>query len=95
MEANTTFLSDFQIAEAFGEKAVVDTFERSKEWLPNPEYWGELVVVLNHRLWHHYELGNEDLARTYHELWNKASVMGWDEYENDKERASKFFQIID
>ena len=50
-------------------------------------------MVLNWKIWQHYESGNETLAKLYDSLWRKA-----DEYagENLKgEEASYYFKTID
>lgn len=69
----TTFWNDFSIADAFGEEAVRDTFKRAfGEWKTNTEYVTELVMVLNHKLWEHYDNGDFRIAIVYDELWRKA-----------------------
>ncbi|MCC8175518.1 MAG: hypothetical protein LIO91_03700 [Bacteroidales bacterium] len=56
----TTFWDDFSIADRFGLSAVKDTFNRAfKEWKDNYKYLTELVIVLNHKLWWHYERGQQ------------------------------------
>lgn len=71
-EPQTTFWSDFTIADAFGADAVKDTFRRAfGEWKTNYVYLTELVIVLNHKIWQHYK-DDEPLARLYDELWRKA-----------------------
>ena len=50
-ETKTTFWDDFTIAEAYGESAVKDTYNRAfKEWKTNVEYITEFVMVLNHKM---------------------------------------------
>ena len=68
-QTQTTFWQDFQIAEQFGEAAIRDTFNRAfNEWKSNHIYLTELVMVLNWKLWVHYENGNVCLSRVYDEL---------------------------
>ena len=72
-ETKTTFWQDFSIAEAFGPDAIQDTFDRAfKGWKSNAKYLTELVLVLNWKLWLHYENGRETLDRLYDKLWKKA-----------------------
>ena len=72
-ETKTTFWQDFSIADKFGYLAIKDTFKRAfEEWKSSTEYLTELVMVLNWKLWRHYENGNEKLAAVYDELWKKA-----------------------
>lgn len=69
----TTFWQDFTIADAFGEAAIRDTFDRAfNEWKGNTEYVTELVIVLNWKIWKHWEDGNDAVARVYDELWRRA-----------------------
>ena len=69
---STTFWQDFTIADRFGIPAVKDTFRRAfGEWKRDYRYLTDLVIVLNHKIWEHYEK-NEPLARVYNDLWSKA-----------------------
>ena len=62
----TTFYDDFTIADRFGIKAIKDTYKRAfNEWKDNVEYITEFVMVLNHKMWHHY--------KSNHELYEKAN----------------------
>ena len=73
-ECFTTFFEDFTIAEKFGLNAVKDTFNRAfKEWKSNYKYLTELTMVLNWKIWQHYEK-NEKLAELYNRLWEKADT---------------------
>lgn len=70
-ETKTTFWEDFSIADRFGISAIKDTYKRAfNEWKSNVEYITELVIVLNNKIWQHYQ-HNETLARVYDELWRK------------------------
>lgn len=65
----TTFRSDFTIADKFGINAIKDTFNRAfNEWKDNYKYLTELVLVLNWKIWEHYEK-NEEIAKIYNNLW--------------------------
>ena len=49
----TTFWEDFSAADIFGLSAIQDTFNRAfEEWKGNCKYLTELVLVLNHKIWH-------------------------------------------
>ena len=53
---STTFWQDFIIADRFGIPAVKDTFRRAfGEWKRDYRYLTDLVLVLNHKIWEHYE----------------------------------------
>lgn len=92
-ETKTTFWEDFSIADVFGTSAVKDTYNRAfKGWKDNYIYLTELVMVLNWKIWQHYEK-NEPLARVYNELWEQA-----DEYACEHlhgEEAKYFFRVTD
>ena len=89
----TTFWMDFSIADNFGKSAVKDTFNRAfKEWKDNYKYLIELVMVLNHKIWEHYET-NEPLARVYNELWEKAQNYGYEHLKDDE--LTYFWKTLD
>ena len=70
-EPITTFWDDFSIADVFGASAVKDTYKRAfNEWKTNYKYLTELVMVLNHKIWQHYQK-NETLATLYDTLWRE------------------------
>ena len=67
----TTFWEDFSIADSFGEDAIKDTYERvMKEWSYDYKYLTELALVLNWKIWEHYEK-NKELGKLYQYLWSK------------------------
>ena len=62
-----------------------DTFDRAfEEWKSDYRYLTDLVIVLNHKLWEHYEKGNEPLARLYDSLWKKADGYAMDNLKDDE-----------
>ena len=93
-ETMTTFWQDFSIADRFGVDAIKDTYKRAfNEWKSNYKYLTELVMVLNWKIWEHYEKNNKELSKVYNDLWQEA-----DRYavENLKgEEASYFFRTTD
>jgi hypothetical protein len=92
-EMTTTFWEDFTIADIFGEAAVKDTFKRAfEEWKSNYIYLTELVIVLNHKIWQHYET-RENLARVYNDLWEKADAYACGNLRG--EELSFFYRITD
>lgn len=75
-ECQTTFWSDFTIAERFGAEAVRDTYKRAKaEWERDRVYGTELSMVLNHKCWYWYGKQNEELSKLYAKLWEE--YHGW------------------
>jgi len=88
------FWTDFTIADRFGENAIRDTYQRAfKGWKDNVEYFASLVMTLNHKIWVHYEAGNEALASIYNELWEKADQYGATRFKG--EDAAYYFQFLD
>ena len=91
-----TFYMDFTIADVFGVNAVKDTYNRAfKEWKSNYKMLTALVVVLNHKIWEHYEATpkRNELVELYNNLWMQA-----DEYAvtNLKgEELEYFYNITD
>ena len=71
-EPKTTFWEDFSIADHFGTNAVQDTYNRAfASWKSNVVYLTEMVLVLNHKIWQHYNHNNK-LAALYDKLWRQA-----------------------
>ena len=68
----TTFYEDFSIADNFGESAIKETYERAfEEWKHDYIYLTEFVMVLNWKIWEHYE-SHDRHARLYNDLWQLA-----------------------
>lgn len=87
-EPKTTFWSDFTIAEWCGGKsAIKDTYKRAfEEWKTNHVYLTELVMILNWKIWYHYENGDEDIARLYDELWRKTDEWALQNLKDEEKR---------
>lgn len=67
-ELQTTFWSDFTVADLFGLSAIQDTFNRAfEEWKDSYKYLTELILVLNHKIWQHHETKPE-VAELYNSL---------------------------
>ena len=82
-KTKTTFWDDFSIAEAYGEKAIIDTYDRAfKEWKSDVEYLTELVLVLNHKIWAYYQT-NVQLGELYNTLWDKTHTWCLDHLKGD------------
>ena len=92
-ETITTFWQDFNIADKFGVAAIKDTYKRAfNEWKSNYKYLTELVMVLNWKIWQHYE-NNESIARVYNELWEEADLYAQENLHG--EEAEYFFRTTD
>lgn len=94
-ETMTTFWGDFTIADGFfGINAIKDTYKRAfNEWKNNYKYLTELVLVLNWKIWEHYEKGNEEIAKVYDELWRKADNYACENLQG--EELSYFYRTTD
>ena len=89
----TTFWQDFSIADNFGASAIRDTYNRSFEnWKGNYKYLTELVMVLNWKIWQYYE-HNDEYAKLYNELWEKADGYACDNLKG--EELSYFYKTTD
>jgi hypothetical protein len=89
----TTFFEDFQIANAFGVKAVKDTYKRAfNEWKDNYVYLTELVIALNLMIWATYGK-NDALADVYNELWIEADEYACNNLKGDD--LSFFYRTTD
>lgn len=89
----TTFYTDFGIADKFGIDAVKDTFQRAfDEWKTKYKYLTELVMVLNWKIWEHYEK-NDELSILYNTLWEAADE--WARNNLQGEELSYFYKTTD
>jgi len=93
-EPKTTFYEDFGIAEFYGASAIEDTYERAMEsWKTDVFYLTELVMVLNWKIWEHYDDGNMELAGLYEKLWKRADNYACNTLKGDE--LSYFFRTTD
>lgn len=89
----TTFFEDFSIADNFGVNAIRDTFKRAfNDWKKDYKYLTELVMVLNWKMWQHYET-NEEYAKVYEELWGEADEYACNNLKGDE--LSYFYRTTD
>ena len=92
-ETFTTFWQDFTIADRFGASAIKDTFKRAfNEWKSDYKYLTELVMVLNWKIWQHYET-NDKYAELYNELWGEVDLYAMENLKGDE--AAYFFRTTD
>ena len=90
---STTFWSDFSIADVFGKEAVQDTFNRAfTEWKSDVRYLTDLVVVLNHKIFQHFN-GDRELSKLYDALWKIADSYAMENLTGDD--FEYFFNITD
>ena len=91
---DNTFWMDFTIADAFGVNAIKDTFNRAfKEWKSNYKMLTALVVILNHKIWQHYEHHNDDFAKLYDSLWRQAEDYALINLKDDE--LQYYYEITD
>ena len=89
----TTFWQDFTIADAFGEKAIQDTYNRAfKEWRTDYRYLTEFVMVLNHKASFHYR-NRDELSRLYSKLYDEADAWACDHLKG--EELSFYLRTLD
>lgn len=68
----TTFYEDFSIADNFDSAAIKDTFNKAfNQWKNDYKYLTELVMILNWKIWEHYESNNE-YANLYTKFYEKS-----------------------
>lgn len=91
---DNTFWMDFTIADAFGVNAIRDTFNRAfNEWKSDYKMLTALVVILNHKIWQHYEAGRHDIARLYNDLWDQAREYAMNTLKGDE--LQYYYEITD
>ena len=93
----TTIYEDFSIADNFGEAAILDTYKNliSPQGICNHnyKYITELVMALNHKIWEHYESGDEKKARLYDNLWRKAQEIVFKKFNENE--LKYYYKITD
>ena len=78
-ELQTTFWTDFSIADGFGVDAVQDTYNRAfEEWKDHLVYLTELAMVMYHKCWQHYVGGRGNLSKKYEALYYKTDTYAMD-----------------
>lgn len=94
---STTFPMDFSIADAFGIKAIKDTYRRSfRDFRSDIRYLAELTMTLNHKIWEHHERQNIRYAKLYDELWRKTEDYVYDENSPfTREEKAFFWRVLD
>lgn len=93
-ECQTTFWQDFTIAECFGASAILDTYRRAKdEWQDSVVFMTELVLVLNNKLWKHYDAYRMDYAKLYNTIWDELNEFCWSHFKGDD--LTYFFEVTD
>lgn len=91
---DNTFWMDFTIADAFGVNAIEDTFKRAfKEWKSDYKMLTALVVILNHKIWQHYEAERHNIAKLYDSLWRQAEDYALTNLKGDE--LQYYYNIID
>ena len=89
----TTFYQDFSIVDKFGKKAIIDTYHRAfGEWKKDYKYITELVMVLNWKIFEHFE-NNDELANIYNDLWEKLDLWAQDNLKG--EELSYYYKTTD
>lgn len=88
----TTYYTDFSIAENFGTKAILETYETAKKelaqnYMANYKELTELVMVLNWKTWEHYKR-NENYTKLYNTLWEQLDNIA---IENLKDKQLTYF----
>lgn len=89
----TTYWEDFSIADMFGIDAIKDTYLNGLKSACDYKMLTELVMVLNWKLWQHYNIGNEKVAEVYDELWKKADVYAQEHLKGDE--LDYFYETTD
>ena len=92
-ELQTTFWNDFSIADRFGIEAINDTYKRAfSEWKDDYKFFTELTLVLNHKIWQHYD-SNRELAALYDRLWREADEYAMNNFKG--EELDYYYRITD
>lgn len=81
----TTFFSDFNIADKFGIPAIKDTYKRAFDgWKDNVLYMKELTACLNFKCWDFYHSGNTAFSEVYADLYNECYEKCLNHFKGDE-----------
>lgn len=97
-EMKTTFWTDFNIADAFGKNAILDTYKRSfNDWKDDKIYGTELCMVLNWKSWEHSNNGiATEIGSLYADLYYKLRNYILDNWkDSDDNKLSYFLRTTD
>lgn len=92
----TLFWADFKVAEAFGMRAVRDTFANCGDL--NTRDWKEtveLVAVLNHLGWEAHQAGHLRLSDYYFAKYRTVDAVAKERIGEDSARAQYYFAVMD
>lgn len=96
MKWEYTFLSDFDIADHFGIKAIQDTFKRAKkEWKHDIKAIAEMTVALNMRCWFWYYQKNTSLSQIYEKLFYELKNWVYEKGKYTEEELNVYFEYTD
>ena len=101
-ELEYTFPMDFAIADWYGKKEVLDTYDNVKNsWLGDYKAFTEVVISLSYLSYAHDQLGKQgfegrdEFIDLYSELFEKARNDFYDKYGNNDEACRYFFELTD
>ena len=70
-----------------------DTYKRAfSEWKDDYKFFTELTLVLNHKIWQHYD-SNRELAALYDRLWREADEYAMNNFKG--EELDYYYRITD
>ena len=94
----TTFWEDFSIAEIYGIASIDETAKRIfNEWKSDIIYLTELIMILNHKCWYYYSIGDEALSQHYSDLYYKYNELALNYLEEygSKEDINYYYKTLD
>lgn len=93
-EMKTTFFSDFAIANRFGKKAVIETYQTSFDsFKDDVVYMMELTFVLNINCWQKYHEGDLAMSKVYEELYYECYYKCLDNFKGKD--IKKYLDFLD
>ena len=97
MEKLTTFGFDFTVADKFGIKAIKDTYKRAIRDAKCLGYKAqtELYIILNWKIWEHWEKKNYAMAKVYDVLWKDYYEKLRPQLAKSVEFAEYFYETMD
>lgn len=95
-ERLTTFMSDLSMAEWYGIKGVLDTFENAvTSWCDDEKFMAEFVLCVNWKSWEHHARKNTEWMKFYSILYENVRDLVYDYYKGNKEKTSYVWSYLD
>ena len=93
-----TFWFEFDMAELYGEENIRELAAAAfDKWKVEPVILTDLVMVINHKSWDHYDKRNDKLSSLYADLYYEyyEKAINYLESKGNEDDLNYFFRTLD